>query len=110
MPQPKAVVVLVTCPDRLVAGRIARHLVSRRLAACVNIIAGVRSLFWWQGKVQACSEVLLIIKTQRSLFRRLKAAVKSKHPYETPEIITLRIDAGDPKYMDWIRQAVSFKT
>lgn len=107
MPRSHAIAVFVTCPDRLVAARIAKHLVGRRLAACVSIIAGVKSLFWWQGKVEACSEALLIIKTKSTFFQRLRKAVKSIHPYEIPEIIALNIDEGDLQYLAWISRSVS---
>lgn len=104
---PKAIIVMVTCPSRKTADRIAQGLVSQRLAACVNIIGGVRSLFRWQGKVESASEQLLVIKTERRLFRRLQAAIKASHPYQVPEIIALPIIAGDSDYLLWIRQSLS---
>ena len=99
-------IVLVTCPTRSMARRLASELVTRRLAACVNIVPGVESVFSWQGKVDRCREVLLIIKTTAGSFERLRHAVISVHPYEVPEIVGLPLTAGHRPYVQWVRESV----
>jgi len=94
-------VVLVTCPTES-AARIAAEVLDKRAAACVNTIRGVRSLFWWEGKVDASKESLLLMKTTRTLLKKLERVVKSVHPYEVPEIIALPIVQGNRDYLDWI--------
>jgi periplasmic divalent cation tolerance protein len=100
------VVVLVTCPTRAVARRIAKRLVGERLAACVNVIAGVESVFWWRGKVDRAREWLLLIKTTAPRFERLKQAVLAAHPYEVPEVIALPVVAGHEPYLKWIQASL----
>ena len=102
MKKTSVVVVLVTCPTRTAARKIARHLVTQRLAACVNIVPGMESLFYWQGKLDRCHEVLLIIKTTRAGFERLRCAVLKHHPYDCPEIIALPVEAGHRPYLHWV--------
>jgi len=102
-------VVLVTCPTRAVARRIATGLVSRRLAACVNVLPTVTSVFRWQGKVDRCQEVLLVIKTTSGRFEHLKRAIVSRHPYETPEIIALPLVRGYAPYLAWVDASVSVR-
>ena len=102
-----AVVVLVTCPSPAVAKRIARHLVKQRLAACVNTVPGLQSIFRWQGRVDRCSEALLLIKTTRPVFLRLKTAILALHPYEVPEIIALPVHMGHQPYLRWIARSLS---
>lgn len=98
-------IVLVTCPDNEVAGRLAATLVEERLAACVNVVGGIRSVYRWEGKVQEDAEVLLIIKTREALFAPLEARIKALQPYEVPEIIALPITQGSAEYLDWIAQS-----
>ena len=102
----KIIVVLVTCPTRAVAGRLARALVARRLAACVNIVPGLTSLFWWQGKVDRCRETLLLIKTTAAGFERLRRAVLTLHPYAVPEVIALPVVAAHAPYQAWVAASV----
>ena len=102
----KVIVVLVTCPTRTVARRLANRLVKDRLAACVNVLPGIESTFWWQGKVDRCREVLLVIKTTAGQFPRLTRAVTQLHPYEVPEIIALPLAAGHRPYLAWVRSAL----
>jgi periplasmic divalent cation tolerance protein len=85
-----------------VARRLAEQLVQRRLAACVNIVGGVESVFRWKGKMQRDREVLLIAKTRAASFERLRRAVASLHPYEVPEIIAVRVAAGHRPYLRWV--------
>ena len=102
----KPILVLVTCPTKTVARRIASQLITRHLAACVNIIPGVESLFWWQGTLNQAQEVLLLIKTTRSRFESLRRAVVSLHPYDVPEVIALPLVAGHQPYLRWIRSTL----
>jgi periplasmic divalent cation tolerance protein len=96
-------VVLVTAPSQEVGQRIAQHLLQQRLAACVNIIPSIRSLYWWEGKIQTDEEVLLVIKSRAELFdQHLLPAVKALHPYQVPEIIALPIVQGFEAYLKWI--------
>jgi periplasmic divalent cation tolerance protein len=96
------VVVLVTVPDRATGEKIARALLDERLAACVNRLGPVRSLFRWQGKIDEGDEHLLLIKTRRDLFERVEQAVARLHPYEVLEVIALPIVAGAASYLHWI--------
>jgi len=96
------VVIFITAANKKEAKKIAFALIKEKLAACVNIIENVYSLFWWQGKVDSNREVLLIVKTRRKLVNKLIKKVKSLHSYEVPEIIALPIIYGDKKYLQWI--------
>ncbi len=96
------IVVFITAPDQETAAGIARALVGESLAACVNILPGVRSIYSWKGKIEDEAEVLMMAKTRRPLFERLSARVKELHPYETPEIIALPLTAGSREYLDWL--------
>ena len=101
------IAVLSTVGSAEEAGRIARHLVDRRVAACVNIIAGARSVYRWKGNIEEAEEWLLIIKTRGVLFEQLQAELKSVHSYEVPEIIALPVVEGYPPYLDWLTEETS---
>lgn len=101
------IVVLVTCPTLAVARRLATQLVKRRLAACVNVVPAVESTFRWQGKIDRCTETLLVIKTTNARFERLRRAVVELHPYEVPEVIAVPIVAGHRPYLSWVSSSVS---
>lgn len=103
----EAIVVLVTAPSADKAAEIARALVEERLAACGNILPGVRSIYRWEGRVHDEPEVLLLLKTTAERFDALRARVVALHPYEVPEVIRLDIAAGHAPYLDWIRDCVS---
>jgi periplasmic divalent cation tolerance protein len=96
------IVVLCTCASEDEALAIARQLVEKRLAACVNLVRGVRSIYRWQGNVEDSEEVLLVIKSRRPLFDALRKAVAAAHSYQVPEIIALPVIDGAPSYLDWI--------
>jgi periplasmic divalent cation tolerance protein len=99
----KYVVVLVTCGSRAEARRIARHIVSRRLAACANLFeTPVQSVYRWKGKVEKAREFLLLIKTSAARLGALEAEVKRLHSYDVPEFIALPILAGSPAYLRWL--------
>lgn len=102
----QAMVVLNTCPDETTAARIARALVEERLATCVNSIAGVRSVYFWDGRLQDDAEVLLIMKTTAGRLAELEARVKALHPYELPEILALPVAGGNERYLEWVREGV----
>ncbi len=96
------IAILCTCSSDEEGLKIARLLVEKRLAACVNIIQPVRSIYRWQGKVEDAPEVLLVIKSRRPLFEELRKAIATAHSYQVPEIIALPIIDGAPSYLDWI--------
>lgn len=101
------VVVLVTCANRAEARKIARGVVAKRLAACVNIVAGrVESVYRWKGKMERAQEILLVIKTTRARYAALEREVRRLHSYETPEVIALPIAAGSKAYLDWVSENV----
>ncbi len=93
--------VSVTCPKGSAEG-IAREVLKKRLAACVNIIDDVHSTYWWRGKLESADESLLLMKTRSGSFDQLERAVKRTHPYKTPEIIAFRIEKGSQEYLDWV--------
>jgi periplasmic divalent cation tolerance protein len=94
--------VLITVPDHETGIRIADTLISQRLAACVNVIPKITSVYRWNNEIQHDLEELLIIKSTRSCFPALEKAVVTIHPYEVPEIIALNIDSGSEKYLGWV--------
>jgi len=100
----RAVFVYTTHPSVVEAERIGRALVERRLCACVNILPGMISHYWWQGAIERGEEVVMIIKTRASLAQRVSDAVKQMHSYSTPAIVVLAVESVDQAYRDWIRQ------
>ncbi|XP_038598178.1 protein CutA [Tachyglossus aculeatus] len=95
----------VTCPSEKVAKDLARSLVEKRLAACVNILPHVTSVYTWKGKVEEDDEVLLMIKTRTSLVPQLTDFVRSAHPYEVAEVLALPVDQGNAPYLRWVHDA-----
>lgn len=102
-------VAFVTTPDENAAKKIARGLVDQKLAACVNILPNIQSVYMWEDKVNEDNEILLIIKTRTSRVDELIKYVKDNHPYSVPEVITLPIDKGHIPYMNWIANTVPDK-
>ena len=96
------IVIFITAGSMEEAEKISEALVNERLAACCNIIEGVNSVFWWEGKVSRESEVLIMAKSIGALFERIEKRVKEIHSYEVPEIIALPIAAGSEDYLKWI--------
>lgn len=96
------VVIFITAGSRAEARKIARCLVDKKLAACVNIVPGIESVYTWKGKTEAARETLLIAKSKRKLFAKIEKAVKGLHSYECPEIIALPIISGSKDYLKWI--------
>jgi periplasmic divalent cation tolerance protein len=97
-----ALIVFVTVPTRADGERIAEALVAERLAACVNVLGPVRSIYRWQGEVCRDDEHLLMIKSTRARYAALEARVKALHTYDVPEVIALPIEMGSPEYVGWI--------
>ena len=97
------IVVFVTTKNISQAKKISQALLSKKLAACVNIFSGVQSFFWWQGKVDSAREGLLIIKSTKDRFPKLVQCVKALHSYQVPEIIALPIVAGNKEYLQWLK-------
>jgi periplasmic divalent cation tolerance protein len=102
MKQKSYIVVLITSKDQEEAQKIAKALVKRRQAACVNIVPAVNSYFWWKDKLEATDESLLIVKTRESLLPEVIKSVKKIHSYRLPEIIALPIIGGSRDYLEWI--------
>jgi periplasmic divalent cation tolerance protein len=98
------IIVLTTCESSQDAQTIAETLVEKRLAACVNILPGLKSVYRWQGKVENATELLLLIKTRRGLFEQLSAELARIHPYEVPEVIALPLIDGAPAYLGWLEK------
>ena len=94
--------ILTTCPDEACASTIALALVEARLAACVNVLPRVQSVYRWQGAVESASEVLLLIKSTAERYPALAARLRELHPYAVPEIIALPVSEGLPAYLQWI--------
>jgi periplasmic divalent cation tolerance protein len=104
VPESEYRLVLSTCADGEIAVRIAETLVGEGLAACVNIIPAVRSIYKWQGKVESAAEHQLLLKTTEDRYPRLQARLRELHPYELPEILAVPIVDGLPDYLSWLNQ------
>ena len=100
------IIVFVTCESKQQAESIAQNIVTEKLAACVNVVPGIRSCYVWEGKVTWSEELLLLIKTTRGRFGQLQERIKALHSYEVPEIVGLTIDDAFDKYLDWIDTCV----
>lgn len=94
--------VLTNLPDADSAGRVARLLIERRLAACVNVLAPCTSVYRWQGALETASELPLLIKTTRAAYPALQATLREAHPYELPEIVAIPVQEGLPDYLAWV--------
>lgn len=99
-------VVFVSCSGRGEALKIARSIVGEKLAACVNVVDGVHSIYWWKGAVEESGETLLIIKTRAEKFRKLVERIKELHSYDVPEIIALPIVVGNGDYLNWVDETI----
>ncbi len=99
-------VILVTASNKEEAQKIASGLIESRLAACVNIVDPIGSIFWWQGKIDRATEALLVIKTRKALIKKLIKKVKSLHSYDVPEIIALPVIDGSKEYLEWIDESL----
>mgnify|MGYP001576027433 CR=1 FL=1 len=99
---PEFVAVLVTCESAEQGEKIARGVLEKHLAACVNILPGAKSLYWWEGKIDQAAECVLIIKTRESRIGDLTAEIRRLHSYSVPEVIAMRIEGGNPDYLRWL--------
>ena len=102
-----AVVVLVTGPDRSTLAELGRRVVEERLAACVNVLGGLRSIYRWRDAVEEADEALAVVKTTAERLEALRERVLALHPYDTPEFVALAVDAGSKDYLRWIEESVS---
>ncbi len=99
-----AIVVLCTCPNEASARELAHTLLNEKLAACVNLIPQVTSLYIWQGKQEESQEIQLVIKSRRTLFGILQQRIQAIHPYEVPEILALPVMTGNTAYLEWLQE------
>jgi periplasmic divalent cation tolerance protein len=99
-------IILSTAGSREEADRLANALVERRLAACVNVLGPIASVYRWQGKVERAEEFLLLIKTTSARFAQVSAAIKELHSYELPECVELTVSGGSEAYLQWIAESV----
>ena len=104
---PQVLLVLTNVPNEEVAEQLARQIVERRLAACVNILPAIRSVYRWEEQVEETQEVAIHIKTIAARYAELEATIKEMHPYAVPEIIAVPITDGLPAYLDWITRETS---
>ena len=94
--------VLTTAPNLKTARHLARSALKARLVACANLITAAESHYWWRGKIESATEILLVLKTRRSNLVRLESLISAEHPYETPEFLVLSPRAGSKKYLGWL--------
>jgi periplasmic divalent cation tolerance protein len=97
---------LVTAPDLKTARMLARAALQARLIACANLLPKIESHYWWQGKIENGTEVLMLFKTTAARLAALEKLIVSKHPYDTPEFIALKVNSGNKRYLDWLARAV----
>jgi len=102
----KEIIVFITVANKKEGQKIAGGLIKKRLAACVNLVDKIDSLFWWQGKVDRAKEVLLVVKSKQAAFKKIISTVKKLHSYEVPEIVAIPIICGEKKYLEWLNDAV----
>jgi len=103
----RTLVVLVTAPSETAARELGRRLVDERLAACVNVVPGVTSIFVWDGKREEAAETLLLIKTRAERYPLLQQRVLELHSYSVPEVLALTVDTGAPAYLRWVQDSVA---
>lgn len=96
------IIVFITCANKKQADKIASGLIKEKLAACVNTVPKIKSLFWWENKVDSCEESLLIVKSKKEKLPGIIKSVRSKHSYKVPEIIALPVLSGYKPYLEWI--------
>jgi periplasmic divalent cation tolerance protein len=98
------IVVFITAPTEEEAGNIADKIVKEKLAGCVNIIKNIRSIYMWKGNIEDDAEVLMVVKTRRELFKRLKDRIIEIHSYDVPEVIALPVQEGSGSYLKWLNE------
>ena len=100
-------IALTTTGSMEEATKIAEHLVTQHLVACVNIVSSIRSIYWWKDSVQQDDELLMIMKTERKMIPRIEEAIRSLHSYDVPELVVLPIEDGLPEYLKWIGDSLA---
>jgi periplasmic divalent cation tolerance protein len=103
------IVIFITSGSKEEAKKLARVLVEEKLAACVNILSGVESLYWWKGKIESSKEWMLVVKTQGKMVNKVVKRVKEIHSYEVPEVIALPIVEGNKDYLQWISDVLALR-
>jgi len=99
--------ILTTCPDQQSAETLAIQLLEAKLAACINILPGLKALYHWKGQIESADEHLLIIKTRADKYHEIEIILQKSHPYELPEIIAVPIERGLPEYLQWIESCLA---
>jgi periplasmic divalent cation tolerance protein len=100
----KYLTIFVTVPDKKTSQKIIKSILNKKLAACVSVIGGVSSFYWWKNSIEKSLEFLLIMKTVKSKFKKLEKDIKAIHPYEVPEIVAVDICAANKDYLKWIKE------
>ena len=100
------IIVFCTTPSREISNQIAEECVLKKIAACCNIISGIKSVYEWEGKIEKSAEQLLIIKSTEDNFKAIENTINTIHPYDIPEIISVRINKGNESYLKWINQII----
>lgn len=100
-------IVLVTAPDLETARLLAKAALEARLVACGNLLPGIESHYWWQEKMESSQETLILFKTRKSRVPALEKLILARHPYDTPEILVLALNAGNGKYLDWLNSSLT---
>ena len=103
-PATRFALVLVTAPDLKTARALARAALTAKLIACANLVPKLESHYWWQGRMESSTEVLLLLKTSKAKLAALERLIVAKHPYETPEFLVLPVSAGNAKYLAWLAE------
>jgi periplasmic divalent cation tolerance protein len=103
-PVNKYITIFVTVPNKKTSQKIIQSVLNKKLAACVSVIGGVSSFYWWKNSIEKSRELLLIMKTVKSKFKELEADIKANHPYTVPEIIAVDICAANSDYIKWIKE------
>lgn len=98
--------IITTCPSKAEAEKVATLLVEMRLAACVQVFGPISSAFWWKGKIDRTQEWMCVVKSTADSYDRIETAIRDHHPYEVPEILVMPVIAGNPDYLDWLRNEV----
>jgi periplasmic divalent cation tolerance protein len=99
-------IILVTAPNLASARRLAKAALKARLVACANIVPKIESHYWWKGRVESAGESLILFKTTRARVSDLEALILAKHPYDTPEILTVPLGQGTPRYLAWLAESL----